>query len=220
VGVVNLGAASVAVTRSMFQAAGVPTTPETFVPVGLGEQALLALRADKVQALGLWSNAYYQMERAGHKFRYFRHPTLSEFGNVALMASDKGLAERRRELCGFSRAVARASLFIVENPEAALRMYWVAVPSAKLGADDAEALRNGMREILPQAKDLDVGFPPSARFGAFDQASFRKYMDLLKEYGLANQVPPIGEVVTDALVGCMNEFDSEAVRKLARGWKK
>ncbi len=59
VGVVNLGAASVAVTRSMFRAAGIPTTAETFLPVGLGEQALLALRTDKVQALGLWSNAYY-----------------------------------------------------------------------------------------------------------------------------------------------------------------
>lgn len=220
IGVVNLGAASVAVARSMFRAAGIPTTPETFVPVGLGEQALLALRTDKVQALGLWSNAYYAMERAGHELRYFRHPTLADFGNVALIASDKGLTERRRELCGFSRAVAKASLFVVENPEAALRMYWVAVPSAKLGANDAEAVRNGMREILPQAKDLDVGFPPSAKFGVFDRAAFGNYMELLKEYGLANQVPPIGDVVTDALVNCMNDFDSAAVRKLARGWKK
>lgn len=220
IGVVNLGAASVAVTRSMFRAANIPTTPDTFVPVGLGEQALLALRFGNVQALGLWSNAYYQMERAGHKFRYFYHPTLSEFGNVALIASDKGIQERRQELCGFSRAVAKASLFIVENPEAALRMYWVAVPSAKLGADDPEALRNGMREILPQAQDLNVGFPPRAQFGAFDPAKFRDYMALLKEHGLANETPPVGDVVTDAFVKCMNEFDSDAVRKLAREWKK
>lgn len=219
VGVVNLGAASVAVTRSMFQAAGIPTTPETFVPVGLGEQALVALRSDKVKALGLWSNAYYAMERAGHKFRYFRHPTLSEFGNVALIASDKGLAERGKELCGFSRAVAKASLFVVENPQAALRMYWVAVPNAKLGANDAEALANGMREIAPQAKDLDVGFPPAAQFGAFDQPQFQKYMALLKDNGLANQLPAVGDVVTGALVPCMNDFDSGAVRQMAKGWK-
>ncbi len=99
-------------------------------------------------------------------------------------------------------------------------MYWIAVPGAKLGADDAEAVRNGMKEIVPQAKDLDVGVPPSTRFGTFDHANFQKYMDLLKEYGLANQTPAPAEVVTDVVVGCMNDFSGDAVQKLARAWKK
>jgi NitT/TauT family transport system substrate-binding protein len=190
------------------------------LPVGIGEQAIVALTSGHVQALGLWSNAYYAMERAGHSFRYFRHPTLADFGNIALMTSDTTIDDRRDELCGFSRGVAKASAFMVENPEAALRMYWTSVPGARTGEDEAEAVKNGMIELAQQVDDFNVGFPPESQFGVFDEAAFARYEELLLEQGLTNTTPPVSELVSDALVDCMNDFDYEEVRELAAGWSK
>jgi NitT/TauT family transport system substrate-binding protein len=220
IGVANLGGAAVAVVRSILREGNAHPNADTLLPVGIGEQAMTALRTNKVQALGLWSNAYYTMERNGHRFRYFHHPTLGDFGNVALMAADKTLTGKRQEMCGFSRAVAKATLFIVENPEAALRMYWNAVPSAKIGATDAEAVKSGMLELMPQIKDLDVGFPPKAKYGVFNNTAVANYETLLKEQGLTATTPPVSELVSDAMIDCMNAFNDAEVRTRAREWKR
>ncbi|MDO8778395.1 MAG: ABC transporter substrate-binding protein [Burkholderiaceae bacterium] len=217
VGVANLGGAAVAMTRAILRTGGAEST--TLLPVGIGEQAMTALRSDKVQALGLWSNAYYTLERNGNKFRYFTHPTLGNYGNVVMMTSDKTLAEKKAELCGFSRSIAKASLFIVENPSAALRMYWATVPGAKVGASEADTIRNGMVELAPQIQEFDIGFPPKTKYGVFDQALLTQYVGLLKDQGLTVATPASSDLVTDSMAGCMNDFDPAAVRAKAKNWK-
>jgi len=217
VGVANLGGAAVAMTRAIMRTGN--ADPVTLLPVGIGEQAMTALRSDKVQALGLWSNAYYTLERNGNKFRYFTHPTLGNYGNVVMMSSDRTLADKKNELCGFSRSIAKASLFIVENPSAALRMYWAAVPSAKVGSSEADSIRNGMVELDPQIREFDIGFPPKAKYGVFDQALLAQYIGLLKDQGLTAATPAPSDVATDSMAGCMNDFDPAALRSIAKNWK-
>ena len=219
VGVSNLGSAAVPFVRSTLRAAGAAPGPDTIVPVGVFDQAMTALRGDAVQALGLFDGIYFGMERAGIKFRYFRHPTLSSFGNTALIASHASLDAKRAELCGFGRAMAKATAFMLENPEAALRMWWTVSPSARRGASDAEAVTNGMIEFSQIAKSYDIGMPPAARYGAYDPAAFQRFMETMKDEGVIQTVPPIGDVMTDALVGCVNDFNPDAVRRDARAWK-
>lgn len=220
VGVANLGGAAVAMTKAILRSGGVEPTADTLLPVGIGEQAMTALRANKVQALGLWSNAYYTLERNGNRFRYFTHPTLAGYGNVALMTSDATLAAKRSDLCSFSRAMAKAALFATENPDAALQMYWTVAPGARVGADDAAAVKSGMLELMPQIREFDIGFPPRAKYGTFDQAALANYVALLKEQGLTTATPAASELVTDATVSCMNDFDVAEVRNRARNWKR
>lgn len=219
VGVANLGGAAVAMTRAILRSANAQPGSDTLLPVGIGEQAMTALRTNKVQALGLWSNAYYTLERNGNKFRYFTHPTLGNYGNVVMMTSDGTLSAKKKQLCGFSRAIAKASLFIVENPSAALRMYWTAVPSAKVGTTEADAIRNGMVELVPQIQEFDIGFPPKAKYGVFDESALAEYVGLLKEQGLTSATPAPSDLVTGAMEACMNGFNNTEVRAKARNWK-
>jgi NitT/TauT family transport system substrate-binding protein len=219
VGVSNLGSAAVPFVRSTLRAAGAPPSTDTIVPVGVFDQAMTALRGDSVQALGLFDGIYFGMERAGIKFRYFRHPTLSKFGNTAIIASNATIESKRAELCSFGRAMAKSTAFMLENPEAALAMWWTVSPGARRGATDAEALSNGMIEFMQIARSYDIGFAPRARYGAYDTAAFQQFMDTMKDEGVIAQIPPIGEVMTDAFVGCTNDFDVQAVRQQAREWK-
>lgn len=219
IGVASFGSAAVPVVRSILRAGGIEPQSDTILPVGVMDQAMAALRSGNVQALGLYDGIYFALERAGVKLRYFKHPTLATFGNTGLFASDETIKTKKDDLCKFGRAFAKASLFAETNPEAAVRLYWKAVPAAKRGADDAEALRNGLVEVAPMLTVFNVGFPPSAMYGTIDRAAFEKYMELNKQEGVLTAIPPVDAIVTKDFVECINKFDGDAVRKIARDWK-
>ena len=136
-----------------------------------------------------------------------------------MFASDAAIREKHQELCGFARAYAKGALFLITNPGAALHMWWVVAPAARHGATDQEATRNGIDELLQIAKTYDIGFPPQQKYGSIDKKEFKEYMELLKQEGVITTVPDVNDIVTDSFVGCMNQFDGDAVRKLAREWK-
>ena len=219
IGVASFGSAAVPVVRSILRSAGIEPQSDSLLPVGVMDQAMAALRSGSVQALGLYDGIYFALERAGVKFRYFRHPTLAGFGNTGLFASDETIKSKRDEVCKFGRAYAKATLFAETNPEAAVRLYWKAVPAARRGADDAEALKNGLIEVAPMLKVFNIGFPPNAKFGEIDKAAFAKYMELNKQEGVIASLPPLDALVTNDLMACINDFDGDKVREAARNWK-
>jgi len=220
IGVASFGSAAVPVVRSILRSAGIQPASDTLLPVGVMDQAMAALKSDKVQALGLYDGMYFALERAGFKFRYFHHPALTNFGNTGMFASDDTIKNKQDELCRFSRAYAKATLFAVTNPEAAVKMYWKVAPSARRGATDEEAMKNGLAEIAPMLKVYDIGFPPGRKYGQIDRAAFEKYIELNKQEGVINATPPVDALVTDAFSECMNKFDADAVRAKAKDWKE
>ncbi|MCP4615201.1 MAG: ABC transporter substrate-binding protein [Bradyrhizobium sp.] len=219
IGVASFGSAAVPVVKSILRSAGIEPQSDTILPVGVMDQALAALKSGNVQAFGLYDGIYFALERAGVKLRYFKHPTLAGFGNTGLFASDETMKTRKEDLCKFGRAFAKATLFAVTNPEAAVRLYWKAVPASRRGADDAEAMKNGLTEVAPMLKVFDLGFPPKTKYGVVDRAALEKYIALNRQEGVINADPPVDAIATGELIDCINDFDSEAVRKKAREWK-
>jgi NitT/TauT family transport system substrate-binding protein len=219
IGVANFGSSAVPVVRAILRGAGIEPTSDTLVPVGVMDQAMAALHSDKVQALGLYDGIYFGLERAGYKFRYFKHPTLATLGNAGVFASDKVIAARHDDLCRFGRAFAKSVAFMVANPEATTRMWWKVSPAAKRGATEEEAMKNGLPETVSIVKTYDLGFPPQAKYGAIDHERFKSYVDLLKQEGVVASAPAVSELITDDFIGCINQFDAEKVRAVARGWK-
>jgi len=219
IGVASFGSAAVPVVRSILRSGGIEPQSDTLLPVGVMDQAMAALRSGNVQALGLYDGIYFALERAGVKLRYFKHPALADFGNTGLFASDETIKNKKDDLCKFGRAFAKATLFATTNPEAAVRLYWKAVPAARRGADDAEALKNGLTEVAPMLRVFDIGFPPSTKYGSVDHAALGKYMELNKQEGVITATPPVDAIATNDFIGCINNFDGDTVRKLAREWK-
>lgn len=219
IGVANFGSSAVPVVRSMLRSAGIQPTADSLLPVGVMDQAMAALTSNKVQALGLYDGIYYGLERAGYNFRYLYHPTLKEFGNGGIFVADAMIAAKPKEVCSFARGYAKGVLFALTNPEVALRMWWKVSPSARRGATDEEAIKNGKSELTQILQGYDIGFPPEAKYGAIDRKKFEEYMALLKQDDQIKQIPPIDAITTDSFTECINAFDSEKVRKFARDWK-
>ncbi len=221
IGVSNLGSASLTVAKSILLSAGITPTADTFVPVGVGDQALTALRNGNVQALAMWDVMYAAMERSGQQFTYFTHPTLGTFGNLASMASDTTIATKQKELCGYGRAMAKGSLFAAENPEAALQLYWNFNPSARVPASKPEEIKKAVTELKFIADVFNVGYGPGEKYGVIDEDKFKQYAELLfTDKGTPEKTPAIANVSTKALNNCINDFDRDAVRKTAKAWKK
>jgi NitT/TauT family transport system substrate-binding protein len=221
IGVSNLGSAAVPVLRSMMRTVGAEAGKDfTLVPVGVLDQAIAALKSNRVAAVAMWESQYAAFYRIGFPFRYIRHPTLGNFGNNGFMVSEQTAKTKAEAVCGMGRAVLKALIFVRENPEATLDIYWEANPAARSSGDEKVAREGGMREIAYITKSYFEYKDGVANFGAVDRAGFQRYMQLLKDDGALKEIPPLDDLMTDAFIPCINKIDAAALRKKAREWKK
>jgi NitT/TauT family transport system substrate-binding protein len=219
IGVSNMGSASLVVARSALRHYKVPVETDTFLPVGLGDGAVAALRSGRVQALSMWTAAYASMMRAGLPFRFLYHPTVAEIGSGGFFVSDKVLSEKRETLVRFGRAQAKATAFMLESPEAALRIYWKGNPAGKSGATEEEALQRGLVEMNTLRPAYSPEKRADKRYGAADLPGIQAYVDMFRHEGVIARSVPVAELVTNELVDQINAFDLDKVRARARDWK-
>ena len=219
IGVSNMASASLVVARSALRHHKVPIEGDTFRPVGLGDGAVAALRTGQVQALSMWTAAYASMMRAGISFRFLYHPTVAEIGSGGFFASDKVLAEKRDSLIKFARAQAKATIFVLENPDATLRLYWKSNPAGRGGGTDEEALKRGLIEMSTVRPVYSREKLADKRYGFADMAGIQTYVDMFREEGVIARSIPATELVTNEFVEQINNFDLAKVRALAQNWK-
>lgn len=217
IGVTNMGSGSLIVARSMLRGANIDPNPSVFLPVGFGESTVQALNSDAVQALSLWDGGYAGLERGGLKLRYIHHPTIGPIGNGGLLVSEKTLKESREKLVRMLRAVVKARIFITENQDAALKLYWEANPAAKRGTSDQDAYEKGMAEIKfmsPYLKET-----PADQIGRFNIGGLDKYLGVMKDESvLKADLKPVN-FATNELLDAIGKIDVEAVKSRARQWK-
>lgn len=217
IGVTNMGSGSLIVARSMLRGAGIDPKPSVFLPVGFGDSAMQALKSGKVQALSLWDGGYAGLERAGMKLRYLHHPTIGFIGNGGLLVSEKSLAENREALVKMVRALVKSRIFIHENFDAALKLYWQANPAAKKGATDQEAYEMGMSEIKfmsPYLKET-----PIEKIGRFDLPGLEKYFGIMKQEEVLKADLKPAAFATNELLDQIGSIDVAAVKRRAKEWK-
>lgn len=216
IGVSNMGSATVIVGKSMLRGAGVEPTDSMFLPVGIGDSAMAALRGGQVQAVALWDAAFAGLERSGAKFRYLYHPEISSFGNGGYFASDRTLGEKRDQLERFSRALAKANLFMLANPQQTLEMYWRANPAGKPAGDAASATETGMAEIRFKSPYFER--KKDDNFGRLDEVLYEKYQRMMKEEGSLPSLVPVKSFMDASLLPAANRFDRDAAMQKARAW--
>jgi NitT/TauT family transport system substrate-binding protein len=218
IGVASMASSSMTVAKSLLRAAGIDPTNDMFLPVGTGDQAMAALAGGQVQALSLWDAVYGSLERAGHKFRYIYHPEVGDVSNGGFFASDQELSEKADALQRFLRAQVKARIFIKENPEAALQIYWEVNPAAKPQGTQEQAVATGLAEIA--FKSALFNDDPVEKFGQYDLAKVQSYMDVLKAEGVFTEDLKSSDLVTNDLIAAASRVDPVPIREKARNWGK
>lgn len=217
IGVHVLGAAASGVftTASALSAVGLKQTDYRFAPIGYEDEAADALASGKVDAAAFPYFEFIPFLVSGKKLRIFRHPAFSDIPNAGYAVAPSVIAAKGEAVKRFSRAIVEASLFIHYNAGAAARILLSA--DGKPFTD--EDVRRRTAELSAWQDDLPAGDPESRRIGALSKSGVQDYIRLLVDAGVAKTAVPVSEVVTDEFIEFANDFDRQAVERLAKSMR-
>lgn len=220
IGVISLASEGVVAARYMARQAGLDAEKDlTFVAVGVGAQAIHALRTGRVDAISNLPGAFAQMEVLGQRARFLPVPSGTEkvFG-PGLFARRDFLQANRKVVVGIGRAVAKGTLFMLTNPEAAVRIHWRLYPEqVPKGVPAEKALQDAVHAVRVQSDGLRFRADEQVRlWGHYPPEGWDAY---LRIYGFRDKVRDATRYYTNDLVQEINAFDPEKVVQRARTFR-
>jgi len=227
-GVIGQATATIPIVKAVLADAGLnPDTDVTFIDVGYGAQAAAALWVTKqVDALAMYDSVYAAIENVQpdkYKLRILRSPLSDKISfQTALIANSETIASKRDLLVALGRGHAKATVFALENPDAAARIHFKRYPEQKQnGVDDATAIALGRNAVLARITNMRIDNMAVKRdkWGYMDKIDVETYLSMLQKIGDIDKSVQAGAIYTNELIDEMNRFDAAAVRKLARDYK-
>lgn len=224
IGVQSMGASMVPFMKLVLEDAGLdPERDVSFVAAGMGAGAAALLKQGQVDILGLWSAQYAAMENAGFKFHKFVDvkPIKDMSFAVTLIARDEWLRDNPKVAIGIGRGMARATLFALTNPEAAVKLHWKMMPQSKpTGVDEATALRWGVHELNDGLSFMRMDNASVKKWGMTTPEEILEYAKVLQRAKLVEgDFGKLDDYFTDKLIGEINNFDEKRVIEQARAYK-
>lgn len=221
IGVLSMGSTGISFGRAYARDAGLdPAKDVTFIPIGVGAQALTAVRQQVVDGLVFNDAALAKFGVLGLKTRLLPvSDKLRDLPDTSILAKRDTIKNRSKEMTGFARAIAKGHLFAIQNPTAAVKITWHLYPAAEpknMPAD--EALKQGI--AVGNAR-LAIWSSPKTKgvAGAFIEQDWKNLVGFLQEQGLLKETIPTSRIYTSALLPEINKFDREKVKKQAAEFK-
>jgi ABC-type nitrate/sulfonate/bicarbonate transport system substrate-binding protein len=205
------GTSAVFAIQSTLLASGLKPGDFELVTTGMNEEAVGALASGKVAALGMPFYELLPFIVGGTKLRIFRHPTLGEVPNSGYAAAPSVIADKGDALRRFSRAIVKASLLVRYNPAVAARALLTGDGNPFNDAD----LQRKTAELAAWEDDLPAADPANKRIGAIPIAGMQAYIQLMADAGVIKAAIPASRIVTDEFIEFANNFDHNAVRRMA-----
>jgi len=221
IGVSALTSGAVPVARAVIASGGLnPDRDVKWLTVGVGAPAALAIKQKSVDAMALWGDFQAGLENQGMKFREISAPFMKDLLGQIVIARDDYLAEHPDVAVAFARGLAKATLFGLTNPEAAVRMHWKMYPQTRpQGMDEARALAESIHVFNARFETQRVDNREDKRWGASSAAQWNRLKAIYKEQGLIQGNVDASEVFTNALIDEINRFDQAAVIRQAKEYR-
>lgn len=189
------------------------------VAVGIGAQALTALRNGEIDAYTASVGTVSTMEALGEKFRFLAMPSwVNDIIGPGLFTSRRYLDSNRATAIEIGRIVAKCTVFVMNNPEAAIRIHWALYPEQQpTGQSFEEALAT---TLIGMERQIDVlRFQDGDTVRKFGYMSPNAIDRFLRINGLQGKIADPGKYFSNELVDEMNDFDVQEMVDLARNFK-
>lgn len=226
-GVIGQATATVPIVKAVLEDAGVDPNSVTFVDVGYGAQAATALwNTKQVDALAMYDSVYAAIENVNpdrYKLRVLTSPLSERISfQTALIAKPETLRNKRDALVRLGRAHAKATVFALENPDAAVRIHYKRYPEQRpANVDDATALSLGRKNLLARLSNMRIDNMAVKRdkWGFMHEVDVNTYVNMLKKIGDVDKNLDPKAIYTNDLINDINRFDIAEVRKRAREFR-
>jgi NitT/TauT family transport system substrate-binding protein len=135
-----------------------------------------------------------------------------------LNALDERLEERPEAYGALGRAIAKATIFAINNPEDSVRMMWSTFSdSAPASGQDVQRAFNGeLYALKVRLAGHAIDDAPDARWGAITRPEIEAWQDFLLKTGAIGTRRDPSIYYSDALVEAFNDFDAAPVIEQAR----
>jgi NitT/TauT family transport system substrate-binding protein len=208
-GVQSMGSAGTTFAKAFVKEAGLdPQKDISFLPIGLGAQAVTSVRQKLVDGVIFWDAALAKLAFSGLKLREVPAPErLRTLPDVGLLTRTDMIEKNPKMLVGIARALAKGYDFSMANPEAAVLVTWKSYPEARSkNPDPAQAIAEGIavnQGRLAIWNSQKIG----AKHGLFVEADWQGLLQFLKDQGAMPDTPPIDRVFTNQFIDQINSYD-------------
>ncbi len=192
-----------------------PAADVRLIAVGAGAQAAQALRSGQITAYAAPKSQVAQLEGAGLSLRSLPLPArLDDLFGAGLFTRREALTSNRKTIVSVGRAVAKSTVFLLANPEAAIRLHWKHFPEqVPQGIEPAKALQDALRVVKVQSDGLRIGPDEGTdKFGSYRHSSLESMVDV---FGWSKLSGELDRFFTNDLIAEINAFDRQAIVKRA-----
>ncbi len=217
-GVQSMGSAGTTFGRAFVQAAGLdPDQDISFLPIGVGAQAVTSVRQKLVDGAVYWDAALAKFKFSGLDLRALPVPEdLRSLPDVSLLARSETISKDPKMLIGVARAVAKGYDYSIANPESAVLITWKAYPEARSkNLDAAAALKEGV--TVNQAR-LGIWNSPKIgdKHGTLVDADWSRLIRFFVDQKVLPAVVPVDHVITNQFINDINAYDRAALIEAAK----
>jgi NitT/TauT family transport system substrate-binding protein len=208
-----MGSAGTTFGRAFVNEAGLnPQKDISFLPIGVGAQAITSVRQNMVDAVVYWDAALAKFAFSGLKLREIPAPErLRALPDVGLLARNDTIDKNPKMLTGIARAIAKGYDFSMANPEAAVLLTWKSYPEARSKNPDATvALREGV--AVNQGR---LGIWNSAKtgdkHGLLIESDWQQLVKFLADQKVLPEAMPVDRVLTNKFIDDANHYDRAGI---------
>jgi len=222
IGVNDLGSGGVIYLRARLKEAGMNLNDVQLLSVGYGTPSFEALKNKSVDAEVSFTGGVARERIAGYTVRVLP-ATPAEMNQYSfnLFATQSFIAKNPDLIARIGRATAKATVFLMTNPEAAVYAFWRQYPDrAPKNKNDPKALQTDLAIIKSQLVDMgadqaSVNFP----WGSQQAEVFEKIEAYLVNAGQISKPIAPTDLFTNAFAGQYNQFDHATIVNQAKNWK-
>jgi NitT/TauT family transport system substrate-binding protein len=219
IGVIAMGG-GVLIAKALVAAAGLnPEKDINFVVAGEGAQTAVMLKRKQVDALSQFDTQYAMIENAGVKLRLLDTTAIDRYPSNGFLALEDTLRTRRKDAVGLARAYAKGTIFTINNPEAAVRIFYEVFPAQKpTGKDEATALRDDIKVLQARIPKWKLERGGVKRWGENSEANYAEYADFLLKWGVIKEKVDVKDLITNELIDEINKFDANQIAAKAKAY--
>jgi NitT/TauT family transport system substrate-binding protein len=220
IGLMAMGGPGLWYAKALIANAGLdPEKDVKFVVAGEGPLTAAMVRSRQVDALSQYDAQYAIVENAGVKLRLLETKEIERYPSNGFMALEETLTTRRKEAIGLARAYAKGTIFTLNNPEAAVRIFDEVFPAAKsMGKDEATAIRDGTRVLQVRIPKWKLEAGGVKRWGESSETNYADYLNFLFKWGVIKEKIAAQDLITNELIDDINRFDSNKVAADAKAY--
>ncbi len=222
VGVNDLGSGGATYLRACLKQAGMSLNDVQLLSVGYGTPSFVALKNKSVDAEVTFTGGIARQRIAGYAVRILPVPPdeMDQY-SYNLFATQSFLAKNPDVLAKLGRPTAKATVFLMTNPEAAVRAFWKQYPDrAPKDRNDPKALATDLAIIKAQMVDMGADqLPVDFQWGSQQAAIFEKIENYLVNAGQISAPIAPTDLFTNAFAAQYNQFDHSLIVNQARNWK-